>query len=130
MEIKTRFDEDMLITDLRIYMKNNKITLKEFGKLSGVDPAIISKILNQKGCQSTKAKTKLIKTIGGTVDDYMIKGYCIEIHNDVNFDELSVEELTGWINKLKKLRDDKCRYELDRISKEQKYYEQLLKEEA
>ena len=130
MKTKITLNEDKLLKDIFEYMNNNNVTMSMLSKLSGVDKAMISKILNRKAYRYTNAKHKIIVAIGNKIEDYYYDGICIYLYNDINFDELSICELNEWIDKLKKLRDKKCKYELDKLTKEQEYYKQLLKEET
>lgn len=53
---------------LLIYLKKNKISMRELAKRVGVTPATISKIVNQEMSPSLKTATKILCITGDDID--------------------------------------------------------------
>lgn len=96
---------DKLRIDLRAYLKENKISIRKFGEMSGISPSIISRILSGDYNPGVKIATKIFNVIDYPVYDDMS-----------SFRDLTIVELNTLIDKLTIIRDKK--YEIIKLMSE------------
>lgn len=105
---KTVCYNEKLKNDLRAYLNVNNMSYREFSRKSGVSSAIISEFFAGKYSLGMKSMGMIINAIGKSEDDYIRDDdWIVKIYNEVDFNELSIDELDVWIEKLQRLRRGK-----------------------
>lgn len=131
-----RYDYEKLIRDMKQFEKDEKLTHKAFAQKSGVNVAIISRILNKDYRPGTNVVERITKTMGGTILDYSIEQVEIHTVKESMFNNMTIEQLDALINKLLKMRNDKIILEIEKLNMQKEeiissiteYKEKLIKE--
>ena len=100
--------------DIQEYTVKEQINFKKLSEISGVNASSISRIMTGFGTMNLKNAAKLCEVM-----DTDVEQYCMIEHSETNYENLSIEELDGLIDRLTLIRNDKIRRRLVDIKLEQ-----------
>ena len=128
-------NDNQLAEDIKVYIKQHRLTIRKFSELSGINVAIISRIIHGNYNPGSKMYNRILNTLnnGKSEVDY-IMGAGPQVIKTVNIiditdaERMSIDELTNLIDMLKSVRENKIQSKIIKIQNGIKTYNNKLEE--
>lgn len=135
MKDVTVINDYQLAEDIKAYIKQHDLTIRKFGELSGINVAIVSRIIHGSYNPGSKIYNRILNTLnnGKSETDYImvIRPEFTTTMNRIDItdaERMDIDELTNLIEMLKSVRENKIKSRIIQIQDDIKTYNNELEE--
>ena len=126
--MEAMYNYKKLEKDLRKYLEENELSIREFSRMADVNAASVSTFLQGRKIPGMKVLTNIIEVMGEPYSKYVwVDNVRLEDLCSINFDTATVGQIDAMIEKLKNIRRVKLEQQLQEVQpKLKELYEQEL----